>query len=540
MSLKSLSSILVVGAFALALACTSVGGTNADTDAVPDEDVTSPALCPHPTPVCVATVLTVCDGDAPVPVFDCAAEGWRCEAGHCAATGEESATEAAYRERLTALRLASAPVVMEFDRFGGWLNHPPELGPTSPGEFFRVEKRAGRWWFLTPEGNPFVSKGVTDVNWLGATLAHDEWQQHLVDTFGDEETWADDAAARARDWAFNTIGPWSSYSMTTRMPHAVVILDSAGHAPRYRPGDVITDYWSDGFLANCDKVAEERATPYVDDEHLLGYFLDNELVWAPNGWQTNDTVLQLYVGFPADAPGRAVALDHLRDSAVDLADFNATWGTELGHFDDLAALPVETFGPRTPRAAEVTEAFVLLAFNQYAEAAIDALRAVDPHHLLLGCRFSTYHNDALMRAAAERFDVISIAFYSPVPPTAELDAIAAEVNRPFLIEEFSFKATDSGLLNVLNYAPVVETQRARGLEYDAYVGAFMRRPNAVGYHWYKWFDNPPRPDNILSGDNFGLMNKLDEPYAPFTAMVREVNRRIEWWHYEGPPPAAPQ
>ncbi len=484
-------------------------------------------------PVCVGTALAVFEGDRPIVVFDCAEEGWDCDAGRCVTTAPETDAEVQYRERLTALVHDNAAVVMEFDRFGGWANHPPELGPKSPGEFFRVAQRAGRWWFITPEGNPFVSKGVTDVEWLGSHLGHDEWHQGLVDKFGDEETWAADAEARARGWAFNTIGPWSSHSMTTRMPHTAVILDAAGHAPRYRPEDVITDYWSEEFATNAEQVVRERAAPYVDDEFLLGYFLDNELVWEPNGWQTDKTVLQLYWEFPEDAPGRAVLRTHLQDNAADLADFNATWLTELADFDELPALPSAALRPRTAQAEEVTEAFALAAFHQYATVATAALRALDPHHLLLGCRFSTYHNDALMRAAAEHFDVISIAFYSPVPPTAELDDIAAQVAKPFLIEEFSFKARDSGLMNILNYAPVVETQKERGLEYDAYVGAFMRRPNAVGYHWYKWHDNPARPDHILAGDNFGLMNVRDDPYAPFVTMVREVNRRIEWWHFAG-------
>ncbi len=79
----------------------------------------------------------------------------------------------------------------------------------------------------------------------------------------------------------------------------------------------------------------------------------------------------------------------------------------------------------------------------------------------------------------------------------------------------------------------MDTQKDRALAYDDYVEGFMRRPWAVGYHWYKWFDNPPVEGDFLSGDNFGLMNYQDEPYEDFVQHAREVNRRVERWHLEG-------
>ncbi len=47
------------------------------------------------------------------------------------------------------------------DRFGGWLGGPR----FAAGGFFRVERDSrGRWWYVTPDGNPFWSFGVCCVN----------------------------------------------------------------------------------------------------------------------------------------------------------------------------------------------------------------------------------------------------------------------------------------------------------------------------------------------------------------------------------------
>jgi len=480
--------------------------------------------------VCEGSVLNTCINTSFLPVADCSSYGWICEAGACIAAGEETETERNYRTRLMELRLTNVRATIELDRFGGWINAPETMGSPDPGKFFRVKKLAGVWWFVTPDGHPFVSRGVTDVNFLGAALSDDSYHQIIVDKYGDEDTWGDTAEERLRDWAFNTIGPWSSFSMGARLPHATIILDSASHAPRYTPDDFVTDYWSAGFEQWSHQVAVDRATPYVNDENFIGYFLDNELFWGPD-WRSDLTLLQVCLDFPTDAPGRTEALRFIREQAANLDDFNATWGTTLASWDDLNSLTSDDFNPETDAAQNVSDAFAIHAFQRYATIAIQGLRTVDPDHLILGCRFAWYPGDALILEAGQVFDVISLAGYHE-NWVDELDAIWPELDKPILIEEFSFKAKDSGLPNVMNYAIVVETQKDRALAYDEYVKSFIGRPYAVAYHWYKWFDNPP--DGFIAGDNFGLMNYLDEPYTNFVTFIREVNIQVETWHAEGP------
>lgn len=437
-------------------------------------------------------------------------------------------------KRLDILKDQNTSTTLALDPYGGWVNAPASFGTPKPGKFFRVAKLGGAWWFVTPDGHPFVSKGVTDVNWFGAVLSPGPFHDLLVQKYGDEATWAAAAAARVRDWGFNTIGPWSSASIEAEMTHSPVILDmGGGNGPRH-PDAVVTDYWDPAFADHAAKMVSERAAPHVDDPKLLGYFLDNEVVWGADHFRTKQSLLQLYLAFPEGAPGRTEALRHLRASADTVGQFNAIWQTGIEAWDELPALSPRKLRPRTPESETVTEKFMLAVFEQYATTAIEALHAVDRNHLILGCRFHTYPGDALLRASAKYFDVISMAFYEARPPVEEIDAMANEVDKPILIEEWTFKAHDSGIKNPWGiYAPEVRTQTERCLAYENYVQRFMSRPYGIGYHWYKWMDNPTLPDERFSGDNCGLLNQNDEPYAAFVAYVREINRRVEIWHAQG-------
>jgi hypothetical protein len=49
--------------------------------------------------------------------------------------------------------------VKSLDRYGG----SPAVKSEASG-FFRVDQVAGRWWFVMPEGNGFLSAGINHVD----------------------------------------------------------------------------------------------------------------------------------------------------------------------------------------------------------------------------------------------------------------------------------------------------------------------------------------------------------------------------------------
>ena len=87
------------------------------------------------------------------------------------------------------------------DQYGGWRGaRGEETG------VFRVEEIGGRWWFVTPEGNGFLSMGMNhfDLNVLKYPDNVHIWRERYG---GSEERYIQEGIARPlREWGFNTIG----------------------------------------------------------------------------------------------------------------------------------------------------------------------------------------------------------------------------------------------------------------------------------------------------------------------------------------------
>jgi len=264
-------------------------------------------------------------------------------------------------------------------------------------------------------------------------------------------------------------------------------------------------------------------SPYRENPWLLGFFTDNEAVWGPD-WRTNRSLVQIYWSMPDEALGRHEAMRFVREHAESLDTFNAVWGTALSSWDDLGSLKPEDMRVDTAEAEAVSDAFTAHVMDRYAGVCRKLLDRHAPNHLILGCRFHDYLGDAIKLAAARHFDVISLACYWMMPPTDRIGRIADAADRPFLIEEFSFRGMDTGLPNERFAGSNVAAQYDRAIAYHRYVTEFMRQPYAVSVHWYKYIDNPPSPPDF--GENYGLVDSNDDPYEIMVQMVEAVNSRL--------------
>ncbi len=90
------------------------------------------------------------------------------------------------------------------DKFGGWLGGPS----FEASGFFRSEKRDGRWYLVTPEGNPFYSLGVNAVSaWQSQTYVEGRESmfsalpkdgEPLAAYYGKRDSRSDSGASRGR------------------------------------------------------------------------------------------------------------------------------------------------------------------------------------------------------------------------------------------------------------------------------------------------------------------------------------------------------
>jgi hypothetical protein len=119
------------------------------------------------------------------------------------------------------------------DAYGGALHSGIDFGnavpPGGTGHFITARDTGGRWWLVTPEGNPFFSTGVaavqptaltqvqgrellfppsTPVNSQGNTDFYGRNGQQYDAEIGNGEKWEGRALKRLAGWGFNSLGNW--------------------------------------------------------------------------------------------------------------------------------------------------------------------------------------------------------------------------------------------------------------------------------------------------------------------------------------------
>ncbi|MGW0662156.1 hypothetical protein [Streptodolium elevatio] len=409
---------------------------------------------------------------------------------------------------LLAASVALAPVFGGGDDgrrpFGAGSGVPAAAPPDTAGSgYFRVEQgQDGRWLFRTPDGRPFYSIGVNAVRTredLERGTGRCPYCEAVANRFSDPVEWVETTTRRLDEWGFNTLGAWSESDLFSARFAYTPVLDLSSSIPA---GSAARDWFDPAFAAHVADVVRVKAMPRSTDPNLLGWFLDDELHWGPDGVAPT-TLLDEYLARPEGTPGRAAA--------------EARRGDPQGFLQDAA--------------------------KRYFEVTTGALRAGDPNHLILGVRATSHTTPPeVVRTAGAFVDVFSVNAYRPtpeaeavfaqaggsvVPVTPDLRDFHTLSGRPVLVTEFSSRAADAGTPNTVpDGLPVEATQDARAERYGEYVGPLFAAPWVVGHHWYRYADSPAG-GRVLPDDgqnsNFGLVSVDDVPWEPLVSRIAATN-----------------
>jgi hypothetical protein len=444
--------------------------------------------------------------------------------------------------------LQARPGPADWDQYGGW-----QGGPTLEATgFFRVQKYEGKWWLVDPEGHLFWSHGTDCVTpWEGATPLDDRdtWFRNLpaaegqfapcygqaghvvngyyqgrspktfdfalanlVRKYGSPGPFADVSHRRLRSWGMNTIANWSDAAIygLRRTPYVVTVgfggkmlEGSQGYWGKFR------DVFDPSFAAGVRAGMAGQVGKSAGDPWCLGYFVDNEIAW---GDEVSLAVAAL-LSPPEQAAKQAFIAD-LQAKYGTIEKLNAAWGTAHASWDALHQHRGEPDGQKA--RADLT-AFYSKTAETYFRTIREAVKAVAPNQLYLGCRFAWVNNLAA-DAAAKYCDVVSYNLYRQ--SVADF-RFPGEADVPLIIGEFHFGALDRGMFHT-GLVPTV-SQEARAQAYRDYVQGALRNPAFVGTHWFKYMDEATtgRP---LDEENYqiGLVDCCDTPYPETIAAVREV------------------
>ena len=391
--------------------------------------------------------------------------------------------------------------------------------------FFRTEKIDNRWALVDPHGHPFYSAGIDIVGVADGSFATDAadreylfeelppaggaWLEpdkkvvsfyatNLIRRYGAEwkERGNQHMVERLHNWGFNTLGNWSD---ATFAPHSGMpyVLPLYGWSTKkwfaYPYG--LPDIFSDEFKNNVDAAARKQVSDLKGDANLIGWFLDNEPVWADEfrpkiSWA--DVVL--------DDPERSATQSKLKEL--------------------LAANPKE--------ADQIKRDFLYSCVKQMLETEIAAVRKYDPNHLILGVRFAGRPNAQWIRLAS-MFDVFSVNIYSETyaPDPKTIQEYSEGSGRPVLIGEFTTDAPGRGLQGIFYGMHKARDQGQRGVAYRYFVENSLASPYIVGTHWFQLVDDMPtgRPGDV-ERQNYGFVNVVDAPYEELVAAARLTHSHL--------------
>jgi hypothetical protein len=447
-----------------------------------------------------------------------------------------------------AAELAARPGPTNWNRYGGWADGP-QLPATG---FFRAEKRDGKWWLVDPDGRLFFSHGVDCVRMLDATPMDERATWFEADQSGPEldPFWGTGYALkghyqgrqprtfsfaganllrkygpgwqtnvpvvihqRLRSWGLNTIANWSDEATRRLRRTAYTDALGSGDAKRIAGSEgywgQFPDVFDESFTRGLRRSMAGKASRSANDPWCLGYFSDNEMAWGDE-WSLGLAALKS----PPEQAAKQAFLADLQAKYGTIEKLNTAWGTAHASWD---ALLQSREAPERAKAAADLTAFYTRTAEQYFRSVREAIRAVAPHQLYLGCRFA-WVNDLAAAAAAKHCDVVSYNLYKRGVADFRFPG-GADV--PLIIGEFHFGALDRGMFHT-GLVPVANQQQ-RAESYKEYVLGARRHPQFVGTHWFQYQDEPTT-GRVYDEENYqiGFVDVADTPYRETIAAVREV------------------
>ena len=371
--------------------------------------------------------------------------------------------------------------------------------------FFRVrQKENGVWTFVDPDGKDFFLRAVDHVGGVDG-----ERKNGPVDV--------DQVKERMAAWGFNTIGVRanSRQPMMTGMPWLCQIKLGAtlGDTPDpergltlnlHIPGTAMPNVFRKDFEEHAFKLARKLCAPLKDDRQLVGYCLDNELAFQ---------------GRNRGASGNWGLFEAARTKPE----------TNSAHVALMEFLAAKGYKSAENVPMPVREEFCRLVAHKYFDVLTRAVRAADPNHLILGCRFSA-HYDWTEEEAGKFVDVITVNCYPPVDldrgivdPNAvrRIRRIHENGKKPVMVTEWSFPAADTGYNDAGPGAGqrfATQAQRTRATE--IFARTMLAIPYLVGYSYFMWQDSPA---GSREETNYGLLGRNGNPFPEITGMFARLH-----------------
>jgi hypothetical protein len=333
--------------------------------------------------------------------------------------------------------------------------------------FYHTLFNNGRWWLITPLGNPCFYISISDVSqiWQYTPItgrtgmfadlpdpSGDFAQAYGIDVWGEGgysqyvsfqvvnmirkygvDQWQTQAnslvAERSQKWGFAGVGKWSThYDSVPVMP----VLE------HYDVPNVVRhpDIFDPNVVNQLTNSLMNQINPDLSNPYIVGWSIGNEYDEIIT---TAETVSMLSLG---SAVPVKMALVNQALSAIYNGDVNAlakAWKINASTVNDVYAAV-----PNAP--ASDVEALRQFFANTYYSTLYQIVKSIDPNHLFLGWwivpNWWVNNQDWVMQAA--NTDVVGFDYYLPQFVEPYLDQLIQAAGKPVLIGEYSFPGAYGG------------------------------------------------------------------------------------------------
>jgi len=423
--------------------------------------------------------------------------------------GKVSSAEA-LRKIWDAEEASLKPLQVKVSKYGGYLSETHRATG-----FFRVEKLNGRWWFIDPEGHPFLSIGMNGIGpGGGGGYSQAPGLEHVfaiipetpapqtgqngqsgpaggfrrTPSFGElnqqmrygenwREKWTDLTLRRMEAWGINT----GSIRENTK-PYMV-------HLGNYGVSQVfgLQDVYVPDYAQRVEQAVQRTVSQHKDSPWLIGYFLQNEPSWLEQEARVCELILS----------GTGIPLKEALQEYLKAGD--------------------------TPQRR--TE-FVHQTFRKHIETVSRFLRQYDPNHLSLGIRFghATVPHPAILKICKDFFDVFSFNTYRLSPNMDYVNEVSRAIDLPMILGEFHFGTVDRGMAPGLVQ---VANQKERAVAFRYFAENAFAHPALIGISWFQYTDQGLLGRGDGERYNIGIVDVTDQPYPIVKGIMEAATHAYE-------------
>jgi hypothetical protein len=409
----------------------------------------------------------------------------------------------------------------KYDSFGG-----VKYKQAKKTGWFRTERINDRWFFITPEGNPFFSLGATHA---GECIKYDELNIFETKYQKNQELLGKFLVEQSKEWGYNSSGYEPLESMETMIPYAATIWTVGPRSHSAGDNSVNADIFDPLVQEEIRKTIQKAVDQHKDKQNCLGYMFIDCPIWGAiptRGISFVDFMRSL----PATAPGKINYIGFLKKYYYNnITKFSQAYEMELTNFDELITIDfTKLSAQKNPAIFTDDEAYLRVLADFYFNFCTTELRKLDSNHLILGDRFMAANPgqaglkvpETILAVASKYVDVISFQpMGTPVMSLDFLNQVNSLTGKPILLADVNTMTSrpTEGQTDTREYE---ESSGKHTMEY--YINAAECKA-LIGIHRCTIRDYRPWDTKYYRR---GLLKSDDTPYPILVDYTKRTNQMV--------------